>query len=57
MRGKNGDAKFNLVSDKFELYESHNIKMQDLKRIERAIKENIDIIIKRWEEYFNSDND
>ena len=57
VRGKNGDAKFNLVGEKFELYEAHNIKMRDLKRIERAINENTDIIIKRWEEYFNSDND
>jgi hypothetical protein len=57
VRGKNGDAKFCLAGDQFELYESHNIKLQDLKRIERAIKENTDIIIKRWEEYFRSDND
>ena len=57
VRGKNGDAEFCLSGDHFELYESHNIKLQDLKRIERAIKENTDIIIKRWEEYFRSDND
>lgn len=57
VRGKDGDAIFNLVGDRFELYETRNIKMQDLKHIEKAIKENTDIIIKRWEEYFNSDND
>lgn len=35
----------------------HNIKSNDLKRIERMIAENTDIIINRWYELFKPDNE
>lgn len=36
---------------------SHNIKANDLKRIERMITENTDIIINRWYELFSPDDE
>ena len=37
---------------------SHGIKANDLKRIERAIHENSDIILNRWYEVFgDTEND
>ena len=36
----------------FALQESKNVKLNDLKRIAKVIKENKDIIINRWNEYF-----
>lgn len=38
--------------DCFIIRELINIKPNDLKRIRKIIKENQDIIIKRWKEYF-----
>ncbi len=35
----------------------NNIKANDLKRIERAIHENADIIINRWYEIFKTEDD
>ncbi|MBP3253751.1 MAG: DUF4160 domain-containing protein [Bacteroidales bacterium] len=51
--GKDGQAKFVLEKDEFVLQESKNIKLNDLKRIAKVIKDNHDIIISRWNEYFN----
>ena|GEM_PF-6700522 len=57
MRGHNGDAKFNWDGEGFALEYAHNIKDNDLKRIERVIAENTDIIINRWYELFKTDNE
>ncbi|MBQ9253462.1 MAG: DUF4160 domain-containing protein [Bacteroidales bacterium] len=51
--GKDGQAKFVLENNEFVLQESNNIKLNDLKRISKVIQENKDIIINRWNEYFN----
>lgn len=51
--GKDGQAKFVFDGEEFVLQESKNIKLNDLKRISKVIQENKDIIIKRWNEYFN----
>lgn len=52
VRGHNGDAKYVWDGEGFSLETSHGIKANDLKRIERAIHENSDIIINRWYEIF-----
>ena len=41
----------------FVMEYAHNIKANDLKRIERMIAENTDIIINRWYELFKTDNE
>lgn len=53
VEGKGGCAKFDLVGDNFEMVEKINIKANDFKRIKEVIDENKDIIINRWNEYFN----
>ena len=55
--GHNGDAKFNWDGEGFVMEYVHNIKTNDLKRIERMIAENTDIIINRWYELFKADNE
>ena len=55
VRGHNGDAKFNWDGEGFVMEYAHNIKTNDLKRIERMIAENTDIIINRWYELFKTD--
>ena len=45
------EAKFRV--DPLGLVENHGLKPQDIKIAEAAILENKDIIIERWEEYFN----
>lgn len=55
VHGHEGDAKYNWTGEKFELEYSNNIKTNDLKRIERMIAENADIIIKRWNELFKTE--
>ena len=57
VRGHNGDAKFNWDGESFVMDYVHNIKSNDLKRIERMIAENTDIIINRWYELFKPDNE
>lgn len=57
VRGHNGDAKYNWTGEGFELEYAHNIKANDLKRIERMIAENTDIIINRWFEIFGKEED
>ena len=54
VRGHNGDAKFNWDGEGFVMEYAHNIKANDLKRIERMIAENTDIIINRWYELFKT---
>ena len=45
-------AKFIWNGTEFELFEKQDIKANDFKKIKNAIDENTDIIIKRWNEYF-----
>ena len=54
VRGHDGDAKFNWDGEGFVMEYAHNIKANDLKRIERMIAENTDIIINRWYELFKT---
>lgn len=44
---------YNKETDSFEIREIHNVKAGDLKRIKDVVDENKEIIIKRWNEYFN----
>lgn len=53
VEGNDGYAIFDLKGDQFVLREKHNIKAGDMKKIKLVIDENSDIIIKRWNEYFN----
>lgn len=53
VEGNGGCAKFDLVEENFVLVEKINIKSNDMKRIKEVIEENKDIIICRWNEYFN----
>ena len=61
VRGHNGEAKYIWDGDGFTFDYAHGIKNNDLKRIERAIHENSDIILNRWYEIFgqtyNEDDD
>lgn len=53
IEGNNGYAKYKWNGESFEQETAVNIKAGDLKNIKRVIDENADLIIKRWEEYFN----
>ena len=53
VEGNDGYAIFDLKDDQFVLREKHNIKAGDMRKIKFVIDENADIIIKRWNEYFN----
>lgn len=55
VRGQNGDAKFVWNGEQFVLENCNNIKPNDLRRIKGVIKENTDIILKRWYEVFGKD--
>lgn len=46
-------AKFEWNGKEFILTEKEGIKAGDFKKIKTVIDENADIIIKRWNEYFN----
>lgn len=46
-------AKFVWDGTTFVLFEEEGIKANDLKKIKKVIDENADIIINRWNEYFN----
>lgn len=37
------------------IYEQHNIKANDLKKIKMMIDENSDIIIRHWNKYFGKE--
>ena len=53
VEGKGGMAKFNWNGSEFVLYEKEGIKANDYKKIKKVIDDNYDIIINRWNEYFN----
>ena len=57
VRGHNGDANSIGTEKALCMEYVHNIKANDLKRIERMIAENTDIIINRWYELFKTDNE
>ena len=50
--GNNGYAKFTLIKNQFELTETKGIKTSDLTKIKKVIKENSDIIIQYWNNFF-----
>ena len=52
VRGHNGNAKYVWDGEGFALEHTQGIKSNDLKRIERTIHENADIILNRWYEIF-----
>lgn len=41
------------MDQNFCLYEKEGIKANDYKKIKKVIDDNYDIIINRWNEYFN----
>ena len=47
-------AKFVWNGSEFTLLVKEKINTNDLKKIKEVIDENADLIIKRWEEHFNS---
>ena len=53
VEGKDTMAKFEWDGTKFVLKEKNNLKTGDLKKIKTAVDENADLIIRRWNEYFN----
>lgn len=53
VEGNGGYAIFDLADNQFVLREKSKIKVSDLKKIKSVIDENADIIINRWNEYFN----
>ncbi|MBR1881567.1 MAG: DUF4160 domain-containing protein [Muribaculaceae bacterium] len=54
VEGNGGYAIFDLADNVFILREKANIKTTDMKKIKSVIDENADIIIKRWNDYFNN---
>ena len=52
VEGNDGYAVYDLEEDMFVLREKHRIKANDRKKIEEAIAENKEVIIKRWKEHF-----
>ena len=47
-------AKFDWDGTKFVFREKINIKANDMKKIQAAIDENADLIIKHWNNHFNN---
>ncbi len=53
VEGNGAMAKFEWDGSGFILKEKYNLKAGDFKKIKLAIDENADLIIRRWNEYFN----
>ncbi len=53
VEGASGYAVFDYNGENFILREKHGIKANDMKRILQVIDENKDIIVSRWEQYFD----
>lgn len=53
VEGSSGYAVFDFDGNSFVLREKQGIKANDMKRITAVIEENKDIIVSRWENYFN----
>lgn len=53
VEGASGFAKFDYDGNDFVLNKTQGLKKSELKKIMAVIDENEDIIIDRWNEYFN----
>lgn len=53
VQGKGGFAKYEWNGEFFVFKESQGIKPADLKKIKAVVDENADIIVSRWNNYFN----
>lgn len=53
VEGHDGYAKFEYDGEKFVLRDSRDIKAADMKKIKLVIDDNSDILISRWNEFFN----
>jgi hypothetical protein len=53
VEGNDGYAKFDWNGESFILAESEGIKKGDMNKISDVIDDNKDLIVKRWQEYFN----
>jgi len=53
VEGASGFAKFDYDGNNFVLNMAKGIKVNDLNKIKFVIEENKDIIVARWNEYFN----
>ena len=49
----NGDGEARFRIDPIQMIENHGLKPRELKYAEAAIEENKEVIIERWNEYFN----
>lgn len=54
VEGNGGMAKFDRNGKEFILREKQDIKARDLKKIQAVIDENADLLIKRWDDFFNN---
>ena len=54
VEGKGGKAKFVWNGKHFDLYESIGLKTNDIKRIQKVIDDNADIITTKWFDYFRN---
>ena len=52
VEGKGGKAKFVWNGKAFDLYESTGLKLSEIRRIQRVIDENAELITTRWYDYF-----
>lgn len=53
VEGNGGAAKFDWNGAEFVMKEQHGIKAGDMRKIKTVIDENADLIMDRWNEYFN----
>lgn len=53
VEGNGGYAVFDLVDSRFVLRDKHNIKSKDMKKIESAIEDNKELIVRRWKNHFD----
>lgn len=56
VEGNGGIAKFEWNGTQFILNEQQGIKISDLKKIEKVINDNADLIVLRWNQYFNKED-
>ena len=56
VEGNGGIAKFEWNETEFILKEYQGIKASDLKRIKTIINDNADLIVIRWNHYFNKED-
>ena len=54
VEGKGGMAKFEWNGNEFVVVDRQGIKTGAFRKITAVIADNADIIVKRWNEYFNS---